>query len=132
MWGDGHRALARLFYTLQSLGKLDELHSAIFKEIHVGGNPLVDVGNNEARSEEIQTDFVTKFGVSADAFKSAYHSFTVETDLQRADQLTQRYRIAGVPTFIINGKYVADVGTAQGEERLIELISYLAAQEHKH
>jgi thiol:disulfide interchange protein DsbA len=132
MWGEGHRSLARLFYTLQSLGKLDELHSAIFKEIHVGGNPLVDVGNNEARSEEIQTDFVTKFGVSADAFKSAYHSFTVETDLQRADQLTQRYRIAGVPTFIINGKYVADVGTAQGEERLIELISYLAAQEHKH
>ena len=39
--------------------------------------------------------------------------------------------MTGVPTFVINGKYVADVGTAQGEERLISLVSDLAAIEHK-
>ncbi len=129
-WNPGTRSLARLFYTLQSLGKLDALHSAVFKEIHVNNDFLV--GTDDAASERMQLAFVKKFGISEQAFESAYHSFSVETDLQRADELTTRYRIAGVPTFVINGKYVADVASAQGEERLLELVSDLAAMEHKH
>jgi thiol:disulfide interchange protein DsbA len=56
----------------------------------------------------------------------------VEARLQRADELVQRYRIDGVPTFVINGKYLADVRSAAGPERLLTLVSDLAAQEHKH
>ena len=132
MWNEGHRSLARLFYTLDSIGKLNDLHAAIFKEIHVKNDPLVDLSNDDAQSERIQTAFVQTQGVSAEAFKNAYHSFSVENSLQRADQLVQRYRISGVPAFVINGKYVADVGTAQGEDRLMALVSDLAAMEHKH
>jgi thiol:disulfide interchange protein DsbA len=131
MWQENHRALARMFYTLQALGKLEELHPLIFKEIHVNMNPLVDLGNDAAKSEEIQAAFVAKHGVSAAAFKSAYNSFAVETALQRADQLWNRYRISGVPTFVINGKYITDVGMAKGEEQLLALVSDLAALEHK-
>ncbi len=123
--------MARLYYTLDSMGKLNDLHAAIWKEIHVKNNPLVDLGNNDAKSEQIQTAFVQTLGVSREAFATAYRSFAVETELQRADQLGQRYRVTGVPTFVINGKYVADVGTAQSEERLISLVSDLAALEHK-
>jgi thiol:disulfide interchange protein DsbA len=90
------------------------------------------LSNDDAQSEKIQTAFVQTQGVSAEAFKNAYHSFSVENSLQRADQLVQRYRISGVPAFVINGKYVADVGTAQGEDRLMSLVSDLAAIEHKH
>jgi thiol:disulfide interchange protein DsbA len=132
MWNEGHRSLARLYYTLDSIGKLNDLHAAIFKEIHVKNDPLVDLSNDDAQSEKIQTAFVQTQGVSAEAFKNAYHSFSVENSLQRADQLVQRYRISGVPAFVINGKYVADVGTAQGEDRLMSLVSDLAAIEHKH
>jgi thiol:disulfide interchange protein DsbA len=56
----------------------------------------------------------------------------VETALQRADQLVQRYRIDGVPTFVVNGKYVVDVRSAGGPEKLLSLVGDLAAQEHKH
>lgn len=132
MWSEGHRSLARLFYTLDSMGKLNDLHSAVFKEIHVNSNPLVDLNNNDARSEQIQTSFMAKLGVPADQFAKNYRSFAVETSLQRADQLTQRYRVTGVPTFVINGKYIADVGTAGSEERLLALVGDLAASEHKH
>jgi thiol:disulfide interchange protein DsbA len=133
MWSEGHRSMARFFYTLESLGKLDQLHGEVFKEIHVNGNPLVASDPNDAAgSERIQTAFVKKFGISEDAFKKAYHSFGVETQLQRADQLVQRYRIEGVPTFVVNGKYVADVRSAQGPERLVSLVEDLAAQEHRH
>ena len=132
-WSEGHRSLARLYYTLESLGKLDQLHGEVFKEIHVNGNPLVASDSNDAAaSERLQAAFVKKFGISEEEFKKAYHSFSVETALQRADQLVQRYRIDGVPTFVINGKYVADVRTAGTPERLISLVDDLAAQEHKH
>jgi len=43
----------------------------------------------------------------------------VETALQRADQLVLRFRIEGVPTFVVNGKYVADVRSAGSPERLL-------------
>ncbi len=133
MWNEGHRSLARLYYTLESLGKLDQLHGEVFKEIHVNGNPLI-AGNpgNAAESERIQTAFVQKFGIAEADFKKAYHSFGVETALQRADQLVQRYRIDGVPTFVVNGKFVADVRSADGAEHLVSLVGDLAAQEHKH
>jgi thiol:disulfide interchange protein DsbA len=133
MWNESHRALARLYYTLDSMGKLDQLHGEIFKEVHVNGNPLVaSDANNAAESERIQTAFVTKRGISESDFKKAYHSFAVDTALQRADEQVQRYRIDGVPTFVVNGKYVADVRSADGQERLLSLVADLAAQEHKH
>ena len=69
-------------------------------------------------------------------FTKAYHDMNTETAMQRADQLAQRYRVAGVPTFVINGKYVTDVGQAdpagRDPNRLIALINDLSAQEHKH
>lgn len=133
MWSEGHRSTARLYYTLESMGKLEQLHGEVFKEIHVNGDPLVAGDPNDAAgAERIQTAFVKKFGISEDAFKKAYHSFGVETALQRADQLVQRYRVEGVPTIVINGKYTADVRSAGSPERLISMVSDLAAQEHKH
>jgi len=133
MWSEGHRSLARLFYTLESMGKLDQMHSEIFKAIHEKGNPLVaNDPTDTMETERIQALFVKKFGISEDDFRKAYHSFAVDTALQRADQLMERYRIDAVPTFVINGKYVADVHTAGGPERLISLVGDLAAQEHKH
>ncbi len=132
-WNEGHRSLARLYYTLETMGKLDQLHGEIFNEIHVNGSPLVASNPNEAaETERMQAAFVKKFGIAEADFKKAYHSFTVENDLQRADELVQRYRIDGVPTFVINGKYLADVRTAGSPERLISLVGDLAAQEHKH
>jgi thiol:disulfide interchange protein DsbA len=132
MWSESHRSLARLYYTLQSMGKLDQMHEEIFKAIHDKGNPLVaNDPTDTAETERIQTLFVKKFGIPEDDFKKAYHSFAVDTALQKADELMERYRIDAVPTFIINGKFVADVHTADGPERLMSLVSDLAAQEHK-
>lgn len=129
MWNEGHRSLARFYYTLESLGKLDQLHGEVFKEVHLSGDPLVAADPTE--SERMQSAFAKKFGVSEGDFKKAYHSFAVDTALQRADELVQRYRIDGVPTFVVNGKFIADVRSADGPERLLTLIGDLAAQEHK-
>ena len=133
MWSEGHRSLARLYYTLESLGQLDRLHGEVFKEIHDHNDPLVGADPaNTADAERLQTAFAVKSGISEADFKKAYHSMSVDMALQRADQLVQRYRIDGVPTFVVNGKYIADVRSADGPDRLLSLVSDLAAQEHKH
>ncbi len=131
-WSPGHRELARLFYTLQALGKLDQLHGEVFKEIHVAGNPLVAEDGDEAATERIQMAFAKKEGISEDAFQKAYHSFAVDADVQKADSLVQRYRIDGVPTFVVNGKYLTDARLAGSHERLMSLVGDLVALEHKH
>ena len=133
MWSEGHRSTARLYFTLESMGKLDQLHGEVFKEIHVNNDTLIGSDPNDtAAAAKMQATFVKKFGISEDAFNKAYHSFAVETALQRADQMAQRYRIEGVPTFVVNGKYVADVRSAGSPEKLLALVDDLAAQEHKH
>ncbi|HEX4024396.1 MAG TPA: thiol:disulfide interchange protein DsbA/DsbL [Steroidobacteraceae bacterium] len=130
MWGDVHRAHARLFYTLMALGKLDALHTKVFDEIHQKGDELYVQGDPKTTLQS-QLRFAEANGISAAAFTNAYDSFGVQTDLQKADALGRRYQIDSVPTIVIDGKYKTDVGMAGGEAQLIELINDLAASE-KH
>jgi protein dithiol oxidoreductase (disulfide-forming) len=133
LWNEGHRSLARLYYTLETMGKLNQYHAEIFNEIQVNGDPLIGSDpNNAALAEHVQLAFIKKLGISEADFEKAYHSFAVENALGKADVLVQRYRITGVPTFVVNGKFIADVATAGGPERLMSVVADLAAQEHKH
>ena len=122
MWNDTLRMHARLFYTAEALGKLDALHSTIFREIHVNNDPLNTV--------EQMAAFFKKHGVSAEEFQKAFASFAVESKLQRADFLNRRYAINSVPQLAINGKYVTDEGMAGGEPELFQIVQELAAHEH--
>ena len=136
-WNEGHRSLARLYYTLEGMGKLNDVHNEIFKEIQVNGDPLIGADpNNAASAERTQLAFIRKLGLTDADFTKGYHDLNTETAMQRADQLAQRFRITAVPTFVINGKYVTDLGQADATNRdpnrLMTLISDLASQEHKH
>jgi len=122
MWNDTTRMHARLYYTAESLGKLQELHSLIFREIHVNANPLNTVDKIEA--------FFKQHGVSPEEFRKTFSSFSVESKLQRADFLNRRFRVQSVPMIIVNGKYSTDVSDAGGEQALFALINELAAHEH--
>jgi protein dithiol oxidoreductase (disulfide-forming) len=130
VWSEAYRAHAKLFYTLEALGKLDQLHSKVFAEIHQNNNPLV--GRDEAETLKLQTAFALANGVSAADFQKAYESFSVNTNLQKAEDLVERYKIDSVPTIIINGKYVTDVGMAGNQENVIKIINDLAASEKHH
>jgi thiol:disulfide interchange protein DsbA len=129
MWGPVHRAHAKLFYTLQALGKEEELHNAVMREIQANHDMLAS--NDPIETEQLQMEFARRNGIKEEDFRKAYESFAVETNLQRAEQLTRRYQVTGVPTFVINGKYTADVGSAGGQSQIIDLINDLAAREQK-
>jgi thiol:disulfide interchange protein DsbA len=122
--------LARLFYTMEALGKLEQLHTLAFREIHVRNAPLFIQGD-AAGTERAQRAFLKANGVSDADFDKTYRSFSVENKIRRAADLARRYGVTGVPFFVVNGRYSADVGTAGGEAQLLTLMDDLAASERK-
>ncbi len=112
---------ARAYYALQSIGEIDRLHPLFFQALHVQGRRLQDVAS--------MSRFLSQHGVDAEAFRQAYNSDYVETEIQRASQLVRQYAARSVPTVIVNGKYRSTAGDAGGYERLLQLVNQLALQE---
>lgn len=130
-WNEEHRVDARLFFTLKALGKLDELHSKVFNEIHQQGD-LLYVPGDEKSTLAKQLQFAKANGIAESDFVSAYNSFGVQNSLQQSDDLARRDRIDSVPTFVIAGKYVTDAAMAGDQSKLTQLINDLAAGEKHH
>jgi thiol:disulfide interchange protein DsbA len=98
--GLGHpewEALAKAYYALQSTGDVDRLDSQIFEDIHRNHVWLYD--------ELSITTWVGKHGVNVAKFTEAFRSFGVNTTAGQAEQKAEDYRIPGVPTLAIAGKY---------------------------
>jgi thiol:disulfide interchange protein DsbA len=112
---------ARLFYAAKALGVLDKAHTDIFRAIHVERNPL--------NTEEAMLELLGRYDVSEEAAQEALRSFAVETEVRRADTLTRRYRLTGVPAVVVNGKYVSGVDKVGSPEALLELVNFLVAKE---
>lgn len=129
IWQPQHLAHAKLFYTLKALRRPDLIDKA-FQTIQQQHNPLI--GDSDAESLRIEQAWAAQNGVVAADFANAYNSFSVNSDLARAEELTQRYRITSVPTIIINGKYITDESKAGSPARLFQLVNDLAASEHRH
>jgi protein dithiol oxidoreductase (disulfide-forming) len=129
MWGPAHRAHAHLFYTIAALNRQDLLQQA-FDAIQNQHQMLFAPG--EDKTLEAQQAWAKEHGISAEDYAKAYNSFSVNSNLQRAEQLTQRYHVEGVPLIVINGKFTTDVAKANGQSNLIAIIDDLAAAEHKH
>jgi protein dithiol oxidoreductase (disulfide-forming) len=128
MWSPGHRAHARLFYTLEALGRSD-LHQKVFDTIHQRRQQLL--GRTEKEAEQLHVQFARANGIEEQPFRQAYGSFSVNANLQRAERLTTAYRVQGVPLLVVNGKYTTDITSAGGHEALLALLDDLAASERR-
>lgn len=119
-WNNTLKTHARLFYTMELLGK-QNLNPEIWREINVKGNRLDTPAAIEA--------FFTSRGVSKGDFQKAFAGFAVDSKIMKAEDLNRRYKIASTPTVIVNGKYVTDAGMAGSEDKLFEVINALVARE---
>jgi thiol:disulfide interchange protein DsbA len=120
-WNPTVKMHAQAFYTAQTLGKIEEMHMPMFREMHDNRNYL--------ETPDAMAQFFARFDVSRADFDRTFNSFSVNTAVNRADELGSRYRVDATPTIIINGKYTTGPGMAGGYEELFELIEALAAAE---
>ncbi|MEY4761886.1 MAG: hypothetical protein RLZZ200_1742 [Pseudomonadota bacterium] len=130
VWSQGpQQAHARLYYTLEALGKLDALHGAVFDTVQKGGNPLV--AESDARTLQLQAQFARSQGIDEADFRKAWDSPAVLAALQRADEFTRRLGIDGVPRIVVNGKYLLVAGTEGTGDSPLQIVDDLAAAEKK-
>ena len=118
--------IAQTYYALLAVDKLAKLDGAIFDAIHVQHVNLSD--------ERSITDWISTHGMSAAEFSAAYNSFTVKSNMIRGEQAMQTYRIQGVPTLAVDGKYVVVEGKTLDQQLAIadKLIAMVrAARVHK-
>jgi len=130
-WQPVHQSHAKLFYTFEALGKEEALHNAVFAEMHDKKNFMYMQGDDK-ETLSAQLAFAKAHGISEADFTGARNSFTVQTSMQKADELVHRYHVDGVPLLVINGKYVTDVNMAGSQANVMSIVSDLAASEKPH
>ena len=113
----------RLFYVLEAMGKLPELHKKVFYAIHVEKQTLDSVDQ--------VANWVAKQGVDKAKFLEQYNSFPVVTKARRATQLQEQYKVDGVPSLGIAGKYFTSGTLAGTMQRALQVTDYLVAQASK-
>ena len=122
VWNPTVRLHAQAFYAAEALGKGEEMHTPFFREMHVTGNYL--------QTKDLIADFFGRFEVDEGTFDSTFESFSVNTNLRRADELARRYGVDSTPTVVVNGKFRTNASMAGGYPELLELINALAAAEY--
>jgi protein dithiol oxidoreductase (disulfide-forming) len=118
---DSWLELARVYYAAEATGNLEKLHSVIFNGIHVQKRRL------ETESELL--DFVAEQGIDRDTFEKAMNSFSVKSKVKKALLMSQTSGITGVPSMIVNGKYIVDAPMAGGMPELLKVVDYLIEKE---
>ena len=113
----------RLFYTLEAMGKLDELHSKVFQTIH-GDKQEID-------KEATILAWAEKNGLDKAKFIELYNSFSVQTKARRATQLQDAYKVQGVPAIGIAGRFYTDGTLAGNMDRALQVTDYLVAELRK-
>ena len=121
MWNPTNEIHARIYYTAEALGKLDRINPAMFTAIQVDSRPMTD-------EKDIQLLFEQN-GVSAADFNKTFRSFSVESQLKRAKDLTVRYRVKGVPLLVIDGKYTTDGPAIRNQQDLLAVTEELIQRE---
>jgi thiol:disulfide interchange protein DsbA len=108
---------AKIYYTLEVLGLLGKLHQEVFDAIHRDKVNLDD--------ENTLFDWVAKRGVDRKKFADAYNSFAVQSKLLKAKQISRTSGISGVPTVIVDGKYLISVGMAGSPGKFLKALDEL-------
>jgi len=115
-----HQLAQRMFYALEAMGQLQALHRKIFAAIHVQ--------NRRLNTEGDMTAFVSANGVDGAKFTEMFRSFQVATAANKARQLTDAYRIDGVPALGIHGRFFTSGALAGSHDRALAVADFLIRQ----
>jgi len=115
--------LAKIFYALESTGQVEAMHKRIFAAIHVQRQKLDKEADIAA--------FVKSAGGDDAKFLDAYKSFGVATKLRQGKQLAEAYKIDGVPTLGIHGRWFTAGSLAGSHERALMVADQLIQRARK-
>jgi len=111
--------MAKAFYAMETLGVSEKLHTLLFEAIHKQKtlNPT---------DEKAAIEWVTqKSGLDKLKVEQAFKSFTINTNLNRAAQTFRASGATGVPSLIIDGKYITSSTMSGGNANALKVADYI-------
>jgi protein dithiol oxidoreductase (disulfide-forming) len=113
----------RLYYALEALDKVEALHGQVFKAMHVDKNRL-------EKDEEVIA-LMVKNGLDKQQFTDAFVSFSTSAKANQATRMAGSYKIEGVPSLAVQGRYVTSGSQAGSGERSLLVTNELIARARK-
>ncbi|WP_459204571.1 thiol:disulfide interchange protein DsbA/DsbL (plasmid) [Ralstonia pseudosolanacearum] len=124
---------SRIYYALEAIGKLEArsrkgtpMHARLFDAIH--GADRLSLPRDPAQQERVIADFMAGEGIDRKAFLDAYTAFGVNANARRANQLAKQYGVEGVPTVVVQGKYVVSPDEGGGYVSTLRTLDDLVRQ----
>ena len=114
----------KLYYTLEGMGKLGEIHARVFRAIHVEKQNL-------SKEDAILAWMAKQPGIDMAKFKEMYNSFNVASQVRRATQLQQAYGVEGVPSMGVAGRFYTDGTMAGSMPGVLQVVDYLVGVARK-
>jgi len=114
--------MAKAFYTLETLGLSEKLHNQLFEAIHKQRALRPD---DEAGTVAWIT---AQSGLDRKKVEETFRSFSTNTKVTRAMQVFRASGATGVPSLIIDGKYLTSGTLAGGNEESLKVADYLIAK----
>ena len=112
---------AGIYYTYEVLGLTGRLHRPFFDAIH----------RDRLRSDDSKAlaEWLRKNGVDSARFEQTLKSFGVQARVRRAKQLSVSYKLEGVPTLAVHGRYTIEA--ERGFEGMLQTAEKLIAETRK-
>lgn len=108
---------SQLFYALEAMGKGDAMNEKVMYAMHKENKRLM--------TENEIADWVASQGIDRNTFLATYRSFAVISKARAARQLADAYRIDGVPTIVMQGRYVTSPSIAGTKAKAIAVMDFL-------
>jgi thiol:disulfide interchange protein DsbA len=113
----------KLYYTLEALGKVDEMHVKVFNAIHAERQNI--------SNESSIINWAAKQGLDKTKFTETFNSFSVNAKARKATQLQDAYKVEGVPALGIAGRFYTDGQLAGTIDRALPVTDFLIGQARK-
>jgi thiol:disulfide interchange protein DsbA len=107
----------KLYFALEALGKVEALQRKVFFAVHVERARLDKPADMAA--------LLAKNGVDSAKFLDVFNSFSVQTKARQAKQLSEAYKIDGVPALGVQGRYYTSGTLAGSPERSLAVTDFL-------
>ncbi len=115
-----HEPLQKLYYALETLGRVDDMQRKVFTAINADKINL--------NTQDAIVAWAAKQGIDQKKFVDAYTSFSVSTKVAKAKQLVNAFKIDGVPSLGVAGKYYVDGTLAKGLTRALQVVDQLVKE----
>jgi protein dithiol oxidoreductase (disulfide-forming) len=125
-FSESAESFARTFYALGAMNQIARLHWPIYDNHHFDGKQL--------HEEKNITAWVSGNGVDGARFQELRNSAEIKQRVEAAKKALETYEVKGVPTFVIDGKYVTSARMAGGTREMMRVVEFLverAAGERK-